>query len=115
MTQKKRGAAGAKPAATRSLWAYGYEMVAPHPDDRVAKIRDLLERQNVEAAREGRTWTARLVARRVMHVLIVSKGPEMDVDINRKLEAELTELGFRYLMTVPMRLSDETGAGAEPT
>ena len=111
MTKRKRVAANGKPAAARTLWAYGYEMVAPHPDDHIAKIRDVLERQNMEAAREGRTWSARLVARRVMHVLIVSKGPELDLDINRKLEAELTELGVRYLMTVPMRVDDEPDAG----
>ena len=112
MTRKKRVAAAVKPAAAKPLWAYGYEMVAPHPEDRMPEIRDLLERQNGDAAREGRTWTARLVARRVMHVLIVSANPEMDVDINRKLEAELTELGIRYFMTVPMRVIDGDDAGA---
>ena len=108
MTRKTHvAAADGRPAAARTLWAYCYEMVAPHAGDRMSAIRELVDRQNSEAARVGRTWTARLVERRVMHVLIVSTSPELDVDINRKLEAELTELGVRYLMTVPMRVTEE--------
>ena len=109
MARRKRVADG-KPAAAKTLWAYAYEMIAPHADDRMGAIRALVDRQNSEAARVGRTWTARLVTRRAMHVLIVSTSPELDVDINRKLEAEFTELGIRYLMTVPMRVTEEPDA-----
>ncbi|HET9439398.1 MAG TPA: hypothetical protein VFO52_04480 [Longimicrobiales bacterium] len=110
MTKKRQAAADGKPPAARTLWAYGYEMIAQHAEDRMAEIRDLLNRQNAEAARDGRKWTARLVARRVMHVMIVSTSPELDLDINRKLETELTALGVQYLTTAPMRVSEEPDA-----
>jgi hypothetical protein len=107
MTKKRRIAAGGKPSAAKALWAYGYEMVAPHPDGRMADIRGVLARQNAEAALEGRTWTARLVTTRLIHVLIVSESPAQDLEINRTLEAELTQLGVQYLVTAPMQVSDE--------
>jgi hypothetical protein len=112
MTRKRRIALGGKPAAARTLWAYGYEMVAPHPAGRMAEIRSLLDRRNAEAARDGRTWTARVVTTRLIHVLIVSASPERDLDMNRELEAELTGLGVQYLVTVPMRVSREADAEA---
>jgi hypothetical protein len=82
-------------------------MVAPHPDGIIANIRGVLNRQNAEAARDGRTWTARLVTTRLIHVLVVSASPEQNVDINRRLEADLAALGVQYLMTAPMRVSDD--------
>jgi hypothetical protein len=107
MTKKKRAGAGGKPTAERTLWAYGYEMVAPHPDGIIADVRGLLVRQNAEAVRDGRTWTARLVTTRLIQVLVVSASPELDVDSNRRLEADLAELGVQYLMTAPLRVSDD--------
>jgi hypothetical protein len=112
MTRKPRVAPGRKPGAAKSLWAYGYEMVAPHPEGCMAEIRGLLDRQNAEAGRDGRTWVARLVTTRLVHVLVVSASPEVDLDVNRKLEAELTGLGVKYLVTRPMRV-DAKEADAE--
>jgi hypothetical protein len=113
MTRKPRVAAAGKPAAARPLWAYGYEMVAPHPAGCMAEIRGVLDRQNAEAARAGRTWAARLVTTRLVHVLIVSGSPELDLDVNCELEAELAGLGVRYLVTLPMQVSDTAEADAE--
>lgn len=110
MMKKRRVAADGRSSAAKTLWAYGYEMVPPHPEARMAEIRGVIDRQNDEAAREGRAWTARLVARRVIHVLIVSTNPELDVDINRRLEADLTQLGVQYLTTMPMRVNEDTEA-----
>jgi hypothetical protein len=110
MTKNRRIAGGGKPAAAKTLWAYGYEMVSPHPDGRIADIRELLERQNAVAALGGRTWSARLVTTRLVHVLVVSESPQLDTDINRALEQELTHLGVHFLVTAPMRVSDEADA-----
>jgi hypothetical protein len=110
VARKRRVAANGQSPAARTLWAYGYELVPSHPQDRIAEIRDLIERQNQDAAKEGRTWNARLVTRRVTHVMIVSTSPDVDLDHNRRLEAELTGLGVQFLTTVPMRVSDDPDA-----
>jgi hypothetical protein len=107
MARKRRFTADGKPPAERTLWAYGYEVVAPHPAGRMVEILGLLERQNAQAARDGRTWTARLVTTRLVHVLIVSESPELDLPMNRTLEGELAQLGVQYLVTAPMRVSSE--------
>jgi hypothetical protein len=104
MTESKR--ADAKPSDAKALWAYGYEMIPSQTEHRMTVLRGLVDRQNALAAQDGRTWTARLVTQRVVHVLIVSTSPELDRDINRRLEAELAELGVRYRITLPMRVSD---------
>jgi hypothetical protein len=105
--KKKPVTAEEKSSVGRTLWAYGYEMIPPHREDRMTEIRGLLDRENDEAAQEGRTWTARLVTEeRVTHVLIVSASPQLDLEINRKLEAELKNLGLRFVPTVPMPVHD---------
>ncbi len=92
----------------KTLWAYGYEMVPPHREDLMTTVRGLLDRQNSEAKREARTWSARLVTEpQVTHVLIVSASPEGDQEINRKLEAELKALGVGFVVTVPMLVAAE--------
>jgi hypothetical protein len=44
-------------------------------------------------------------------VLIVSTSPELDREINRKLEAELKALGGEFVLTVPMPVSDDAEHG----
>ena len=102
---KRKNADGKSPAA-RALWAYGYEMIPSQVEHRMTVLRGVIDRQNALAAQDGRTWSARLVTHRVVHVLIVSASPELDRDINRRLEDELTGLGVRYLVTLPMRVGD---------
>ena len=109
--EKTRVAGVETPSAARTLWAYGYEMIPPHREDRMTAIRGLLDLENDAARREARTWTARLVTeQQVTHVLIVSASPELDLAINRKLEAKLRALGVEFLVTVPMSVRDQ----AEP-
>jgi hypothetical protein len=107
MVRNRRFTAHGRPSAEKALWAYGYEVVALRPAGRMAEIMGVLERQNAAAARDGRTWTARLVTTRLVHVMIVSESPELDLAINRTLEAELAQLGVQYLVTAPMRVSSE--------
>ena len=107
MKDKRRIAGGAAPSTGRTLWAYGYEMVPPHREDLMSTIRGLLDRENSEAKREARTWTARLVTeQQATHVLIVSTSPKLDLEINRKLETELKALGVQFMVTVPMLVQD---------
>lgn len=108
MKAKKPAPGEGSPAAGRTLWLYGYEMILPHHAQTMTAIRGLLDRENDEAKREDRTWTARLVTEpQATHVLIVSTSPEQDREINRKLEAELKALGVEYVLTLPMPVRDE--------
>ncbi|MEX2527945.1 MAG: hypothetical protein WEA09_09950 [Gemmatimonadota bacterium] len=76
-------------------------------------IRDLLARENGKAKRSAQSWTAHLVTEELAtHVLIVSTNPEVDLQINRKLEADLRALGVSFHVTVPMSLRD--GPELEP-
>ncbi|HUP52659.1 MAG TPA: hypothetical protein VM198_09285 [Longimicrobiales bacterium] len=100
-----------KPTVGSSLWVYGYEMIPPHREQGMTVIRGLINRKNGEAKREDRTWTARLVTeQQVTHVMIVSDSPELDLEANRAVEAELRTLGVDFLATIPMLVGD----GAEP-
>ena len=112
MTKKRRVARAGKPSAGRTLWVYGYEMIPPHHEQRLSEIRGLLDRENLEAKRNARTWSARLVTeQQATHVLIVSSSPELDLEINRKLEAELKALGGEFVLTVPMPVRDDADPG----
>jgi len=112
MMDRKRLAGEGQTPTAETLWVSGYEMIPPNADHRMAAIRELIDRENDDAERGGRTWTARLVMeKQVTHVLIVSGTPGMDLEINRKLEAELRELGVGFHVTVPMSVGDEAEPG----
>jgi len=107
MEKRRSGEDGGGPPG-RTLWAFGYEIIPPHRDQELAALRRLLAREHGHAAREARTWTARLVTeQRATHVLIVSDSPELDLEINRKLETELRALGVDFLVTVPIPIGGE--------
>ena len=112
MTEDIRDAGKGTPSAEKTLWVYGYEMIPPQHEQQMTAIRELLDLENNEAKRTARTWTARLVTRpQATHVMIVSTSPELDLEINRKLEAELRALGGEFVVTVPMPIRadpDET-------
>lgn len=99
-------------SAGRTLWVYGYEMIPPRQVHGTTAIRGLLDRENAEAKREDRTWTARLITEhRATHVLIVSTSPEQNREVNRKLETELKALGVEFLLTLPVPVGDEPEPG----
>lgn len=103
MTDNRRDAGEGTPSPEGTLWVYGYEIVPPQHVQRMMAIRTLLDRENDEARRTARPWSARLVTElQATHVLIVSSSPELDLEANRKLEAELRALGGEFVVTVPM-------------
>lgn len=113
MKEMKRDGAGRTHSPEEALWVYGYEMISPPLEDRMTAIQDLLSRENDQAQRDERSWTARLVTEeRVTHVLIVSDSPEVDLPCNRKLETELRALGVNFHVTVPMSMKH--GSVADP-
>ena len=108
MTEKSRAAGEGTGSSGRTLWAYGYEVIPPHREQGMAVLRDLLDQEHGHAAREARTWTARLITeQQVTHVLIVSDSPELDAEINKRLETELRALGVDFLVTLPVPVRGE--------
>jgi len=91
------------PSAGRPLWVYGYQMDPPQPEARMTSIRDLLDQENNAVARQGRKWTACLVAdERVTHVLVVTSSPDLNLEINRRLESALKAMGIGFELSIPM-------------
>jgi hypothetical protein len=96
-----------KPPGEEPLWAYAYQLLPPRATDRMSTILELVDQENADALRNARAWTARLVAEpQVTHVLVLSDSPELDHDMNRRLEARLRELDVRFTVTLPMRVDE---------
>ena len=96
------------PPAPRTVWAYAYQIVPPQPEDRLHSLRTLLDQERTDALSGARTWDGRLVTeQQVTHILIVSDSPELDLEANRHLEAELRKLKAGFAITAPLAASDE--------
>jgi hypothetical protein len=89
--------------SAKTIWAYAYEIVPPQAEDRLRTVKTLLDDENSGARLGGGTWTGRVVReQQITHILVVSDSPEQDREVNRKLEAELTELKAGFRLTAPM-------------
>lgn len=96
------------PVPNKTVWAYAYQIVPPQPEDRLRAIEALLDREQSEAGNGARTWVGRLVAQEhVTHILVVSDSPEQDLEVNRRMEAELRKLKAGFSITAPMQVADE--------
>jgi len=85
------------------VWAYGYRIVPPQTEDRLASIKALLEAEHSDARLGARTWNGRFVhEQKITHILVVSDSPDQDREVNRRLEFALKELKAGFSMTVPM-------------
>lgn len=85
-------------------------------------IRTLLDDEKSNAKLAARTWEGRfLVEERVTHILVVSDSPDQDLEVNRRLEAELRKLEAGFSVTVPLAVADDgdgppsTGPPPEPS
>jgi hypothetical protein len=89
-----------------SRWAYAYQLLPPQLADRLRTIQPLLDDEQADAHRSGRTWAGRVVPEELItHILVVSDSPDQDHEGNRKLESELKELKAKFSVSVPMPLS----------
>jgi hypothetical protein len=92
--------------APRAVWAYGYEIDPPVALDRLGTIESLVEEEHASAKVGERTWQGRLVVdEKVTHILVVSDTPDQDLDVNRRLEAELKRLNALFLVSPPRELA----------
>lgn len=95
----------------RPVWAYGYEIAPSVERGRLAAIERLVEEEHSNARRGARTWEGRLVVEeQVTHILVVSDDPDQDLEVNRKLEAELKRLDAAFVMTAPLEFVRLTAA-----
>ena len=109
MKNNKHGRPPPKSASPKTIWAYAYQIVPPQAEEKLHAIKDLLHLENSAAQDGSRTWTGRVVSeRQITHILVVSDSPEQNHEVNRKLEAALTELQAGFSITAPMAVDDDT-------
>lgn len=91
----------------KTRWAYAYEIIPAQPQDLLRSIEALLDGEHADAIEAARTWGSRIVVEpRVTHILVVSDSPQQDLEINRRLEATLQELGARFSVTAPLAVDE---------
>lgn len=96
-----------RPSPSMKTWAYGYEISPPMTQERLKAIEHLLEEEHANAKRDTRAWQGRFVVEeQVTHILVVSDSSDQELDVNRRLEAELTRLKAEFSITPPMALED---------
>lgn len=96
----------------RMIWAYTYRLVPPQSADRLRKVKALLEHEHREATRRAGTWEGRLVTdERISHILVLSDSPDLDHEVNQRLERELQAIDADFAVTVPLAVSGGPGDG----
>ncbi len=96
-----------RPSPSRKKWAYGYEISPPVTQERLSAIERLLEEEHANARLQTRTWQSRFVVKeQVTHILVVSDSPDQQLEVNHRLEAELTRLEAVFSLTPSMPLDD---------
>lgn len=91
--------------STRALWAYGYQLAPPVARDRLGGMQAILDAGHAEARERAQVWEGRFInGDHITHILVVSGTPAQDLDINRRLEAELMRLETVYSMSVSVEI-----------
>jgi len=75
--------------------------------ERLRAVEHLLQEEHANAKLQTRTWQGRfIVQEQVTHLLVVSDSPDQELEVNRKLEEELTRLEAEFSLTPSMPLDD---------
>ena len=92
----------------RTIWAYRYRLMPPQSPDRLHKIRALLAQESREAVRRNGVWQARVVVEdRASHILVLSDSPDLDLQVNQRLEDALRAIDAAFAVTVPLAVTNE--------
>lgn len=87
------------------LWAYGYELTPPVGRVRMQGVQVVLDEGHAEAELAGRIWEGRFVnGEKITHILVVCGTPAQDLEVNRKLEAELARLEAGFSITASLEI-----------
>lgn len=96
----------------RAIWAYTYRLTPPQSAERLRKVKAMLAREHREAVARDGTWEGRMVVdERVANILVLSDSPDLDRDVNRRLEAELRAIDSGFAVTLPFEFH---GNGTHP-
>lgn len=96
----------------RVIWAYTYRLTPPQSASRLRKVKAMLVEEHREAVLREGTFEGRMVVdERVAHILVLSDSPDLDRDVNKRLEAELRAIDSGFAVTVPFAVD---GDGPHP-
>ena len=95
----------AEPRKTR--WVYAYEIIPAQPLELLRSLEALLAGEHADAINAARTWGSRIIVEpQATRILVVSDSPRQDLEINRRIEAALTELGAPFSVTAPLAMDE---------
>jgi hypothetical protein len=85
------------------VWAYTYRLKCPPPAEHLQELERILAEEHAAAKSRAGTWSAQLVStEQVSHILIVADSPQLDSEVNRRIEAVLQRLGTGFDTTLPL-------------
>jgi hypothetical protein len=91
------------PPRSPLIWAYTYRLVPPQPAEKLRAVRALLAHEHRAAARRAAIWEGRLVVdERIAHILVLSDSPNLDHEVNQRLEDALRAIDAGFAVTVPL-------------
>lgn len=92
----------------RVIWAYTYRLTPPQSAERLRKVKAMLAKAHRDAVARDGTWEGRMVVdERVANILVLSDSPDLDRDVNRRLEAELRAIDSGFAVTLPFEFHGE--------
>lgn len=96
----------------RAIWAYTYRLTPPQSAERLRKVKAMLAKEHREAVARDGMWEGRMVVdERVANILVLSDSPDLDREVNRRLEAELRAIDSGFAVTLPFEFH---GNGTHP-
>jgi hypothetical protein len=102
MAPKRRPSA---PHDAQAVWAYSYEIDPPQPEDKLRRVRAMLEKEHLHATEGARMWEGRFVREnRVTHILVVTDSPDQSREINLSIERQLKAIDAGFALTVPIEV-----------
>lgn len=102
------------PHDAQAIWAYSYEIDPPQPEDKLRRVRAILDKEHLHATEGARMWEGRFVREnRVTHILVVTDSPDQTRDINLRIERQLKAIDAGFAITVPIAIDDPHPASPE--
>lgn len=95
----------------KPLWAYAYQFSPPLAADQLHEVRLLLKAEHRATRDTDATWVGRFIAdERIAHLLVVSDSPDVNREVNRRIEMALRSLDASFSVTASLAVAAGTGA-----